>query len=69
MLNRNLFAWLLVIAKSRHVDIKELLFYSLGTYPPSLSMRTGGLVKTSKSKLAEVLENESGNLEVNVNII
>ena len=66
MLNRNLFARLLVIAKSRQVDLKELLSYSLGTYPLSLSTTTGGLVKTAKSKLAEVLENESGNPEVDV---
>ena len=39
MLNRNLFAWLLVIAKSLQVDLK-------------------------KSKLAEILENEAGNPEI-----
>ena len=66
MLNRNLFARLLVIAKSRQVDLEELLSYSLGTYPLSLSTTTGGLVKTAKSKLAEVLENESGNPEADV---
>ena len=64
MLNRNLFARLLVIAKSRQVDLKELLSYSLGTFPLSLSTTTGGLVKTAKSKLAEILENEAGNPEI-----
>jgi hypothetical protein len=38
VMNRNLFARLLVIAKSRKVDLKELLSYSLGTYPLSLSV-------------------------------
>ena len=61
MLKRNLFARLLVIAKSQQVDLEELLSYSL-----SLSTTTGGLVKTAKSKLAEELENESGNPEANV---
>jgi hypothetical protein len=66
MLNRNLFARLLVIAKSRKVDLKELLSYSLGTYPLSLSTTTGGLVKTAKSKLVEILEDEAGNPEVDM---
>jgi hypothetical protein len=48
MMNRNLFALLLVIAKSCNVDLKELLLCSFGTYPLSLSTTTGGLVKTSK---------------------
>ena len=62
MLNRNLFPRLLVIAKSRQVDLKELVSYSLGSFPLSLSTSTG-LVKTAKSKLAEILENEAGNSE------
>jgi hypothetical protein len=66
MLNRNLFAWLLVNSKSRKVDLKELLSYSLGTYPFSLSTTTGGLVKTAKSKLVEILEDEAGNPEVDM---
>ena len=66
MLNRNLFARLLVISKSGKVDLKELLSYSLGTYPLSLSTTTGGLVKTAKSKLVEILEDEAGNPEVDM---
>ena len=49
MLNRNLFARLLVIAKSRQVDLQELLSYGLDTYPLSLSTTTGGQVKTCRS--------------------
>ena len=44
----------------------ELLSYSLGTYPLLLRTTIGGLAKTAKSKLAEVLQNESGNPEVDV---
>jgi hypothetical protein len=63
VMNRNLFSRLLVIAKSRKVDLKELLSYSLGPYPLSLSTTTGGLVKTAKSKLFDILEDEAGNPE------
>ena len=63
MMNRNLFALLLVIAKSCNVDLKELLLCSFGTYPLSLSTTTGGLVKTAKSKLFDILEDEAGNSE------
>ena len=63
VMNRNLFARLLVIAKSRKVDLKELLSYSLGPYPLSLSTTTGGLVKTAKSKLFDILEDEAENPE------
>ena len=66
VMNRNLFARLLVIAKSRKVDLKELLSYSLGTYPLSLSTTAGGLVKTAKSKLFGILEDEARNPEVDM---
>ncbi len=66
VMNRNLFARLLVIAKSRKVDLKELLSYSLGTYPLSLATTAGGLVKTAKSKLFGILEDEAGNPEVDM---
>lgn len=66
VMNRNLFARLLVIAKSRKVYLKELLSYSLGTYPLSLSTTTGGLVKTAKSKLFDILEDEAGNPEADM---
>ena len=66
VMNRNLFARLRVIAKSRKVDLKELLSYSLGTYPLSLSTTTGSLVKTAKSQLFDILQEEAGNPEVDV---
>lgn len=65
-MNRNLFARSLVIAKSRKVDLKELLSYSLGVYPLSLATATGEFVKTAKSKLFEILEGEAGNPEVDM---
>jgi hypothetical protein len=60
-LNRNFFARLLVIAKNREIDLKEVLSYSLGSYPLSLATSTVGLVKTAKSKLLEIVESEAGN--------
>ena len=56
--NRNFFARLLVIAKNRKVDLKQVLSYSLGSFPLSLATPTGGLVKTAKSKLFEIVEDE-----------
>ncbi|XP_028410493.1 uncharacterized protein LOC114533190 [Dendronephthya gigantea] len=65
-MNRNFFARLLVIAKSREIDLKEVLSYSLGAYPLSLATPTGGLVKTAKSKLFEIVESKAGNPEVDI---
>ena len=67
-MNRNLFPRLLVIGKSRKVELKELLSYSLGTYPLSLSTTTGGLVKTAKSKLFDFFQNEAGNPEADMRV-
>lgn len=55
-MNRDLFARLLLIAKTREVDIEVVLSYSLGTYPLSLATSSGSLVKTTKSKLFDILE-------------
>ena len=54
--DRNLFARLLVMSKSQELDLKELLSYSLSDYPLSLATVTGGLVKTAKSKVFEILK-------------
>ena len=45
VINRNLFARLRVIAKSRKVDLKELLSYSLGAYPLSCPQQPEALLK------------------------
>ena len=55
-MNRDLFARLLLIAKSRKVDMDVVLSYSLGPYPLSLATTSGSLVKTAKSKLFDILE-------------
>ena len=54
--SRDLFARLLIMSKSREIDLKELLSYNLSDYPLSLATAVGGLVKTAKSKLFEILE-------------
>ncbi len=54
--SRDLFARLLIMSKSREIDLKELLSYNLCDYPLSLSTAAGGLVKTAKSKMFEILE-------------
>ena len=56
-MSRNVFAKLLLAAKSRNVDLRNILRYCLGAYPLSLASVSGSLSKTAKSKLAEVLEN------------
>ena len=65
-MNRHFFARLLILAKSRQIDMKEVLSYSLGIYPLSLATATGSIVKTVKSKLFEILESEVGNSEVDI---
>ena len=60
VMSRNLFARLLLIAKSREVDLKDVLSYSLGVYPLSLSTTSGSLLKTAKCKLFEIVEDEAG---------
>ncbi|XP_028391978.1 uncharacterized protein LOC114516648 isoform X2 [Dendronephthya gigantea] len=54
--NRNLFARMLLLAQSRNVDMKEVLTYSLGPFPLSLSTGMGTLHKTQKSKLMTSIE-------------
>ena len=66
-LNRTFFARLLVISKNREIDLNEVFTYSLGSFPLSLATATGGLVKTAKSKLLEIIESEAGNPEVDLN--
>jgi hypothetical protein len=59
--NRNLFARMLLLAQSRNVDMKELLTYSLGPFPLSLSTEMGTLHKTQKSKLMTSIESSVQN--------
>ncbi|XP_028408501.1 uncharacterized protein LOC114531057 [Dendronephthya gigantea] len=63
-MSRNLFAKLLLVAKSRDVDMQNILSYCLGAYPLSLASVSGSFLKTAKSKLAEILEREGENPHV-----
>ena len=65
-MNRNFFARLLIVAKSREIDMKEVLSYSLGIYPLSLATASGGLVKMAKHKLFHILESKGENDEVDI---
>ncbi len=52
-----MFAKLVVISEKRQsVSMKEILKYSLGPITWSLALPDGGLVKTVKSKLLNVIE-------------
>ena len=57
---RNLFARQLVISKTREIDLKGLLSFSFSEFPLSIATASGDLVKTTKSKMFEVLEKTTG---------
>ena len=54
--SRDLFARVLILSKTREINLEELLSYSLSDYPLSLATVSGGLVKTAKAKMFEILE-------------
>ena len=54
--SRDLFARSLIESKSWEIDLKDLLSYNLSNYPLLLATAAGGLVKTTKSKMLEILE-------------
>ena len=53
-MNRSFFARLLILAKSRQIDLAEVLSYSFGVYPLSLAAAFRTFVKTAKFKLFEI---------------
>ena len=55
---RALFAKMLLIAKSRNLQFPDVFKYSLRPFPCSLATSEGDLVKTIKSKLIHVIEEE-----------
>lgn len=57
--SKKLFAKMLLIARSRDVDMKEVLQYSLRPFPLPLATSDGNLVKTAKSKLLHLIENRT----------
>ena len=54
--DEKLFTRLLLIGKSRDVDLRQLLAHALSTVPASLGTNDGQLAKTVKSKLMHELE-------------
>lgn len=56
--DRNLFGRLLIAAKCRDIDVKEVLRYELSTVPFALAHADGALRKTTKSVLMAEVERE-----------
>ena len=54
--SRNLMGKLLLLARSREIDLKEVLSFSLGPYPLSLATTDGNMVKTVKANLMHIIE-------------
>jgi hypothetical protein len=54
--SKTLFAKMLLIAKSRELQMEEVLKYSLRPFPSSLATSEADLVKTAKSKLLHKLK-------------
>ena len=66
-MNRNFFARLLIVAKSREIDVKEVLSYTVLAFTLYLlATASGGLVKTAKHKLFLTLESKGENDEVDL---
>ena len=58
---------MLVLSKTREINLKELFSYSLYCdYPLSLATVSDSLMKTSKAKMFEILEPFAGDLVVDV---
>ncbi|CAB4015109.1 Hypothetical predicted protein, partial [Paramuricea clavata] len=65
MKNSNiLFAKMLLIAKSRNLQLDDVFKYSLRPFPCSLATSEGDPVKTHKSKLVHAIEEEAPSLSV-----
>ena len=54
--DRTLFARMAVVAQSREMDMRDVLKHSYGPLPWSLAAVDGSYAKTTKSKLAELIE-------------
>ena len=66
--SKALFAKMLLIAKSRNLEMEEVLTYSLRLYPHPLATNEGDLVKTVKAKLLKMIEDEihDGSVDLHV---
>ena len=58
-----MFAKMLLIAKKRDLDMKDVLRYSLRPFPSPLATVEGKVVKTAKAKLLNILEVEDAYVE------
>ncbi|KAK3698753.1 hypothetical protein QZH41_004049 [Actinostola sp. cb2023] len=56
--DRDLFGRLLIVAKVRQIDLREVLSFELSTIPYSLAHHDGTLRKTTKSVLLQILEKD-----------
>jgi hypothetical protein len=65
MNSQALFSKMLLIAKSRDLDMEYVLKYSLRPFPSSLATIDGDLVKTPKAKLLHAVENDVTNATIN----
>ena len=54
--SRNMMGKLLLSVRSREIDLKEVLSFSLGPYPLSLATTDGIMVKTVKANLMHINE-------------
>ena len=54
-----MFAKVLLIAKSRNLDMENVLQYSLRPFPLSFATPKGNLVKIAKSNLLNIIETET----------
>ena len=61
--DRSLFARLIVMAQSRSFNMRDVLSYSLGPLPKSITLADGPLVNTSKAKLLQFLEKDMLSLD------
>jgi len=56
--DRSLFARLLIISKTRHIDLEEILSYPLCTVSVPLASADGSITKTAKSVLMDAIERD-----------
>ena len=54
--SKDLFAKMILLATSRHLDMREVLKYSLRPFPLPIATAFGGLAKTTKARLLHVIE-------------
>ena len=65
--DRELFGKLLVVARKRNLDLKEVFKYELSPVPLSICHFNGEMQKTNKSKLEEleIVTDSPSNIDVN----